>query len=173
MNYKLIILISLFVSLNAKEVSMFGAGDISSSNPYGLDKNEKAIYKNKKDLERITYKYNKLKSSFDELSEQLECFNSVYESDSKNLNKTRKSLLNFSSNISLNKSNIENLQHVSKINSDSIISLEKRMDNFILLQNDNNINVEKSLKRITYLLNKINKDYIHKNEFNELVDFVN
>jgi len=174
MNFKLITIFILFsIIVDAKEISMFGAGDISSSNPYGLDKNEKAIYKNKKDLEKIIYKYNKLKNNFDELNEQLEGFNSVYESDSKNLNKTRKSLLGFHSSIQLNNSNIENLQHVSKINSDSIISLEKRIDSFILLQNENNKNVENSLKRITYLLNKINKNYTHKNEFNELVNFVN
>jgi len=159
--------------LNANEISMFGAGDLNSEKPYGLDKTEKAIYDNKKNLENITYKYNSLKSNFEEISEKLQGFNSVYENDSANLNKTRKSLSGIDSNINLNNSNIENLQHVSKINSDSIISLEKRIDSFISLQSENNINVEKSLKRITYLLNKINNNYINKNEFNELVEFVN
>ena len=47
------------------------------------------------------------------------------------------------------------------------------MDKFISLQQKNNIIVEKSLKDITRLLNKINSNYISKKEFDELVDFVN
>ena len=173
--YKLILILLVFCStlLNSKEISVFGAGDITSSNPYGLTKAEKSIYNNKRKLESLTYKYNSLKTNLDELSQKLQGINSVYESDSENLNKTRKSILNIDSNINVNKSNIENLQHVSKINSDSIISLERRIDNFITVQSENNKNVENSLKRITYLLNKINKDYTSKKKFNELVEFVN
>ena len=176
MNKKIfIILILIFISTFSfsKEVSVFGAGDINSENPYGLTKTEKSIYKNKNKLESLTSKYNKLQSNFDELSQQIQGFNSVYENDSENLNKTRKSMVSIDSAIKSNQSDLQNLQQVSKLNTDSIITLEKRLDEFIELQTKNNKTLEKSLSRVTYLLNKINKKYVNKDEFNELVKYVN
>jgi len=168
-----IILIFISTIVYAKEVSVFGAGDINSDNPYGLTKTEKSIYKNKNKLESLTTKYNKLQSNFDELSQQIQGFNSVYENDSENLNQTRKSILGIDSSIKSNQSDLENLQQVSKLNTDSIITLEKRLDEFIELQTKNNNTLEKSLSRVTYLLNKINKSYVKKDEFKELVKYVN
>jgi TolA-binding protein len=173
-NKILITLLSLTLSSSfAKEISVFGAGDINSANPYGLTKTEKSIYNNKKKLENLTLKYNQLQSNFDEISEKLQGFNSVYENDSENLNKTRKTIVNIDSAIKANRTDLENLQQVSKLNTDSIIALEKRLDEFIELQTQNNKSIQKSLSRVSYLLNKINKNYVDKNEFNELVNYVN
>ena len=48
---KVLFLLVLSVGfLNSKEVSVFGAGDIDSSSPYGLTNAEKVIYKNTKKI---------------------------------------------------------------------------------------------------------------------------
>jgi TolA-binding protein len=174
MNKKIFLPILFITTISfSKEISVFGAGDINSDNPYGLTKTEKSIYDNKKRLESLNKKYSKLQTDFNDVLEKLDGFNSVYESDSENLNKTRKSLLGIDTAIKSNRTDLENLQQVSKLNTDSIILLEKRVDEFIELQSKNNKKVERSLRNITYLLNKINKNYVNKDEFNELVKFVN
>ena len=159
--------------LNGKEISVLGAGDIDSSSPYGLTKTEKAILKNSQKIKSFSSKINSIESSQEEIVEKLEGFSSVYESDSKSLHKTKRNITSINNNIEANKINIENLNIIVKANTNNIATLEEKLDNFILLQQKNNILVEKSLEKITVLLNKVNTNYVTKKEFDELVSFVN
>ena len=159
--------------LNAKEISVLGAGDIDSSSPYGLTKTEKAILKNSKKIKSFTTKINSLELSQEEIVEKLEGFSSVYESDSKSLHKTKRNIASINNNIEANKINIESLHTSVKKNTDNILILVEKLDNFILLQQKNNNLVEESLEKITLLLNKVNANYTSKKEFDELVAFIN
>ncbi|MCK5294792.1 MAG: hypothetical protein KAJ49_09080 [Arcobacteraceae bacterium] len=186
----LFFLVILIVSLNSKEVSVFGAGDVDSSSPYGLTNAEKVIYKNTKKISNIKNKINKInnninniESSYEDLIQKLEGMESVYESDSKSLYRTKKVLSLINNSIEANSVNIEvtsiNLAKNSIllkqviINSKKLLELENKIDNFISLQEKNNKIVEKTLKNTTKLINDINSKYITKKQFDELITFVN
>jgi len=161
------------VFLSAKEISVLGAGDIDSSSPYGLTKTEKAILKNSKKIKSFSNKIHSIELSQEEIIEKLEGISSVYESDSKSLYKTKRSITSIHNNIEANKINISNINsHIDK-NTNNIKILEEKIDTFILVQKKNNILVEKSLEDITKLINSINMNYVSKKEFDELVSFVN
>ena len=170
-------IISLFVFsvllLNSKEISVLGAGDIDSSSPYGLTKIEKAIFENNKKINSFSNKINSIELSQEEIIEKLEGFSSVYETDSKSLYKTKNKIKSINYNLEANKENINKFSESIKLNTKNINSLEVKLDNFISLQQKNNILVENSLKKITTLLNKINNKYVSKKEFDELVEYVN
>ena len=135
---KKILILSILASfLNSAEVSMFGAGDIDSPNPYGLSKAEKAAYLNKQKLKDLNYKFNKLKSSYDEVNEKLQGISSVYENDSESLSKAKRTINNLNNNIEATTLTLDNLKKLSISNSDGLINLEKRLDNFIEIQKNN------------------------------------
>ena len=50
---KLIAFIGLISILNGREPSVYGAGDIDSSSPYGLTKTEKSVLENRKSIQNI------------------------------------------------------------------------------------------------------------------------
>jgi TolA-binding protein len=159
-----------FVTLSAKEISAFGAGDINSANPYGLTKSEKAVLQNTKKIDSIQRKVNSVKNSQDDLIQRLEGIESVYESDSKNIYKTKKSLQTIQDKVnnnfsSFSKQIIENEQRIS--------ALETKVDEFIDLQKQNNKFVEDKLIELAEALNKINSNYVKQEQFDELVQFVN
>jgi TolA-binding protein len=159
-----------FAILNAKEISAFGAGDINSANPYGLTKAEKAVLKNSDKIKSLQKKLNSYISSQEDLTQTLEGIKSVYENDSKNIYKTKNNLKNIQDQIktdfsSFSKQIIENEQRISV--------LEKKLDDFITLQKQNNKFVEEKLIELATAINKINTNYVREEQFNELVQFVN
>lgn len=159
--------------LNSKEISVLGAGDIESSSPYGLTKAEKAILKNSKKIKTFSNKINSIELAQEEVIEKLEGISSVYESDSKSLYKTKKNITSITNNIKANKVNIISLTSMVKSNTKKLGLLEEKLDNFISLQQKNNILVEKSLEKVAQLINNINSNYVSKKEFDELVAFIN
>lgn len=163
---KVLITISLALFIYAKEVSVFGAGDLNSKEPYGLTDLEKTTYSNIQEIKKLSKKLNQLKNSNTQLDQKIQGISSVYESDSENLNKNRNAISNITNTITVNTITIEKLKQLSIANSDSIITLEKRLDDFIIKE-------EHNLANITKLLNKINKYYVSKKQFDELVSFVN
>lgn len=65
----------LFLSISflfSDEVSVFGAGDLDDSSPYGLTSSEKKIIENKKEINRLAKKDLKSKKSIDNLQNQIE-----------------------------------------------------------------------------------------------------
>lgn len=169
--FKLIIFcITSYVLLGAKEISAFGAGDISSESPYGLTKSEKSTLKNLKKIESISREINSVRSLQDDMNQRLEGIESVYESDSKNIYKTKKNLKNIQDKMKLDFSNfskqiIENEQRIS--------SLEVKLSELISLQKNNNKFVEDKLIELATVINKINSTYINEKQFDELVQFIN
>lgn len=152
--------------LVAKEVSVFGAGDMDSSTPYGLTKAEKASYKNAQEIKEVTYQVNNLRSNIDELKLQLDGFKSVFDTDSKNLNSTKNKLADLIANYDRIETKIDTLEK-------KLVSLENNLDLFIEAQKKNNQLLQDSNLKLNSVLSKINQDYVSKKEFDELVKFVN
>lgn len=170
------LLICFLSSLNSKDVSVFGAGDVESPSPYGLTNAEKVIYKNSKKIKKNITRINNIELSYDDLIEKIEGIKSVYESDSKSLNKTKKTLLTIKNSIDENKVNVNKNATLSKkiiLNSDKLKELENKIDLFISLQEKNNKLLEETLDDTTKLINDINNKYITKKQFDELVSYVN
>lgn len=150
----------------AKEVSVFGAGNMDSSTPYGLTKAEQASYKNTQKINDLNLKINTIETKTDDIAQQFEGIKSVFDSDSKNLNATKNDLQNLLSTS-------EELTGRISENEKAISTLNLKLDNFIELQKKNNDLLEESNKKLSEIVNKINKEYVSQKQFDELVSFVN
>jgi len=147
------------IFLLAAEPSAFGAGDLSSPEPYGLTSNEQVILETKKKLTQVAQKSSSQASQLDSLRERIDGLQSIVESLS------RKS-------------------HNNKIN---LQSLKEETDKAFVNSNEyqtrvgesvaqNTQEIEKlkiAISELSKLLDDINAHYVSKSEFNALVDDVN
>lgn len=175
---KYILVVSLMTSLSyGKEISVFGAGNLDASTPYGLSKAEKAVLQNNEKVNALSSKIEALElklgtfdSKQDEISQRIEGIKSVYESDSQNLNSTKLK-------IKTSENKFEEQAGVLSVkieeNSKKIAEISTRLDDFITLQKKNNKLLEDSNFKLLTIINKINGEYIKRGEFDELVAFIN
>ena len=165
--FRYILVIAIFsISINAKDVSVFGAGNSDFRKPYNVINIEKVSQENRNSI-------NKLKLLQETLEQRLQGISSVYEHDSKELNSNKNTISNISNNFKNYNASLEKLNKITVLNSDSIIAIEKKIDEFISEKRINNMKIQKSLLDISTLLNKINKNHVSNTRFEELVSFVN
>jgi TolA-binding protein len=155
---KTILLTALVVCSHAQEVSVFGAGNLDSAKPYGLTSSEKYILKNKQKLGSIDSKVKGVNSSIEMLTERIDGIESVYESDSRRLNKALKEVNKIVEEKEAQDAKIEDMKSV--------------LNQLMQLQEENNARTSKniailksSIKKLTKLVNKINSNYISVKEF--------
>jgi len=154
-----ILLIFSPLSLFSTEPSAFGAGDLSSSQPYGLTKNEKVLLETEKKLKTVTKKSNSQANQLDSLLERIDGLQSIVESLSR---KTHN-----------NKVNLHNLQNSTTAVSDSTNEYQKRLG---LSIQENKQEIEKlqlSLSEVSKSVTSISAEYVSKSEYNALVKDVN
>jgi TolA-binding protein len=161
-----LLLVTVTTNIFANQVSVYGAGDLDSSEPYGLTKAEKASLKNQNIIKQLSLQINSIESSQDEIKQQFEGIKSVFDSDSKNLSSTKNKL-------STVVENYKNIETLVQGNSNKINELEQKLDEFIALQKKNNELLQESNLKLNDIVSKINNDYVSKKEFDELVYFVN
>lgn len=159
MNKKLLLLfISLISYAVSAEVSVFGAGDLNSKNPYGLTQTEEHILKNKKVLGSIDTKVKTVKSTITTINERIDGLESIYEGDSLKLNSAVLKINELVSDNDINKVDISNLKELTAqimVVQDDIKSENKK----------NLASLKKAIKNLTSLVNKINNNYISSKEF--------
>ncbi len=169
MNY--IFLVALFAtivpfSLIGAEPSAFGAGNLDSSQPYGLTSSEKVILQNKKNLKKVVVKSNNQANEVDSLRERIDGLQTIIEGLSRKAQDNR-----------------VNLKNLDEKNSQELLSAneyEKRLSEAAELNSEvaqNNLkNIEQinlTVSELSTLLNKINSEYITKDDFNALVNDFN
>ncbi|MDQ7043462.1 MAG: tetratricopeptide repeat protein [Sulfurimonas sp.] len=158
---KIVLLLSTVLPflLSAAEPSAFGAGDISSSNPYGLTSNEKVILDTKKKLHKVAVKSNNQADKLDSLRERIDGLQSVIESLSRQTHK--------------NKLDLKNQAQVNELKANSSSEYEKRLSD--LVQHNEKLLSEQAnlISEISLVVDDINSKYVSKNEFNSLVKDVN
>lgn len=159
----LIFLLSTFAVAN--EVSVFGAGDLDSKNPYGLTKTEERILKNKKELGSIDTKVKSVKTTLETLSERIDGLESIYDGDSQKLNSAiltmNKLLTDFETNQNLTDKNSEDIKNLKKV-TDQILQMQEE----ISTTNKKNIdNLKLALEKITEKVNTINSNYLSEKDF--------
>jgi len=152
--------------LISSEPSAFGAGDLNNPEPYGLTSNEKVILDNKDKLRKVVVKSNNQANEVDSIRERIDGLQSIIESLSRKAHNNK---------INLNRLNEENVLKTE--NSDEY---EKRLSDVVQNNSKNiseiNSEIEKMkivMSEVSLLVDSINKDYVTKAEFNNLVNDVN
>lgn len=138
----------------ANEVSAFGAGNLNSKNPYGLNSTEKDILKTRKSLETVDSKVKDVKLSLESISERIDGLESIYEGDSQKLNSSVLKINDIVKNIEENST----LTEKHKIDIEQIQMMQEEYAKSIA-------NLKLALKKLTSTVNNINKKYISEKEF--------
>jgi TolA-binding protein len=143
----------------ASEPSAFGAGDLTSSQPYGLTSNEKVILETKQKLKKVAQKSNYQENKLDSLRERIDGLQSIVESLSRKAHNNK---------ISLQKLATKNEQGLQNSN-----AYEERLAQQI---QDNSVKIEtlkEAVKELSKVVDDINLHYVTKEEYNTLVHDVN
>jgi len=156
-----LLLLSFFspLVLLAAEPSAFGAGDITSSNPYGLTKDEKLLLETEKKLKKVSTKSKLQATQLESLRERVDGLQSVLES--------------LSRKAQTNKINLQNIEQATDGSLESIEEYQKRLS-LSIQKNKEEIDALKHLtSELTKSLEAISIDYVTKADYNALVTNVN
>ena len=160
-NSKIVFLLSCFLPILSfsAEPSAFGAGDLTSSNPYGLTSNEKVILDTKKRLHTVSVKSNNQANELDSLRERIDGLQSIIESLSRKAHN--------------NKINLKKQNEANSLKSQNSSEYEQRLSE-VVQANETSIAQQKIImSEMSLLIDDINAKYISKQEFNALVKDVN
>jgi len=159
---KYFLLLSVSLSLFAKEPSAFEAGNLDSPSPYGLTTTEKYILQNKKDIDQLKKQNILTASKLQELEEKVEGLKSIIEGTDKNLNNLK---LKLNELLEEKEKDKEDLKYkFSQLNED--------LNKTITLQKENFSQIKNVLTELTSLIDSINSSYISKEEFKKEMDKV-
>jgi len=155
MKYIIVLPFLLFSSVWA-EVSVFGAGDLKSSNPYGLSETEKAIYANKKMTLQNAREIRALKLRIDDLSESLDGLRSVVSSLGEKIGQTGQKLYEMN-----RQGSAADEDDVAQLKAE--LAEQKRQNEKILI----------ALKKLTGMIDTINASYVTRDELKTVKKKVN
>jgi len=158
---KIVFLLSciLPISLLSAEPSAFGAGDLTSSNPYGLTSKEKVILDTKKQLHKVAVKSNNQANELDSLRERIDGLQTIIESLSRKAHNNKITLKRFI------ESNLESSKNSNEY--------EKRLSEIIEKNSESIAQQKIVMSEMSALIDTINTQYVSKSEFNTLVNDVN
>lgn len=161
MKRKYILILVAPLVLLANEPSAYSAGDLDSSNPYGLTSSEKHILKNKEEVKSLEKKVGGVNIQLSQINEGYEGLRSVTEAMNVKISKIDKRILDLeSSNSDLNSS-------VSALQSE-LASLKEYVQTSRELQTKNQENVKVVLGEMSSLIDSINNSYVSKQQFQTL-----
>lgn len=151
----------------AEEISVFGAGDLNSDSPYGLNKNEKEILKTRKNIDEVDDKVKNVKSSVNYINERMEGLESIYEGDSKKLHETVLKMNEAVEKINKNTEDIKALV-ASDQNIKNVMNQLLTMQEQTAKENTENLkNLKLAIDKLTRLVNEINKKYVSSRELDK------
>ena len=161
---KFLLSITLSTSiLLSQEVSVFGAGNLDSKEPYGLNTTEKYILKNQNKIKTVSTDVNDVRSKLDSMNSRLEGLESIFQGDSEKLNSTVMKINDISDKSTKTSSDIEELRSVST----QLLTLKEESDK----QFNTNIEaLKKALSELTVVVNKINSQYVSETQFKKNMD---
>ena len=170
---RLVLGLSFFtcISLYA-EVSVFGAGDLNSPEPYGLTDTEKLIVKNKQIVQNNEKRLKKTNSLIQELQERIEGISSLLDAESVKLNKTYINLNKHKKEFEAYKTTLK--AELSK-KDETILKLDgalKTLATDVEANKKNIVTIKKSFDDIVKLVNEINSKYVTKKEFKQLISIL-
>lgn len=157
--FYLIVAASISTSVLASEPSAFGAGNLNSATPYGLTTTEKEIYSNKQNLEKVTQKTSSINTKIDSLRERIDGLQTVLESVADKSHK--------------NTTDLNDLLKQYKDDSDAQKERNSKIDALIDANTQNIEKLKQLISDVSALVDKINANYVTKDEFNNLVQSIN
>ncbi|MBT0741613.1 Tol-Pal system protein YbgF [Campylobacter lari] len=143
------------------EISAFDAGKVDTKTPYGLTQNEKLQYENQERLKALNEYYTNLTSKINTAVENIEGLQSVTEGLNAQYSKANTKLLSLE----------ENYQNFDANITQEIQNLRAYIEENRQIQEKNHQEIQKVLGEITTLINKINDDYISKEDMNQTIAF--
>lgn len=147
------------LSLYCAEPSAFGAGDLTSDNPYGLTPDEKAILETKQKLRKVDLSTKTHASQLDSLRERIDGLQDIVEALSRKSHN--------------NKVALKELQDQNQLDSNSTNEYQKRLSELVQQNSQNVQTLQAQVLEISKLLDQINENYVSKKEFNDLVADIN
>jgi TolA-binding protein len=159
-NIQALLLVTFVSSLSfAAEPSAFGAGDLTSPQPYGLTQNEKVILQTKNTLKKVAINTKSQASQLDSLRERIDGIQSVVE--------------NLSIKSHNNKINLQKLREENKANINNIHEFQTRLGEQVQKNTQEIEKLQGMILELSKVVDKINTQYVSKEEFNLLVHDVN
>ena len=201
--FKLVFAMLIGVSSLYSEISVFGAGNLDDSNPYGLTQSEKKILENRENIAKITKSSITFKKKIDSLENSIATLQDLVRGIGQQSNQHKLKISNLIDDLQQNhliteisyqkiqesidktksqaqKNNLENKKSLNEKIKDSFaqvnIALEKQNQRLIEIE----IGVAKDfqliqsrLKRIEKILDKINKQYVTQKQLDFVVEEFN
>ena len=128
----------------SSEISVFDAGNLDSSSPYGLTDNEKTFLKNKQNVENLSRNMGDVESNLNAMQERLEGLQSVLDGLNSRMSRIEKRL-----------NDLEGNDGNSTAKSD-FDELKKYVEESRKIQETNNAKITKALKDMGALIDKSN-----------------
>ncbi len=142
---KKLLFLGFALVLFASEPSAFEAGNLNTSTPYGLTKEEKAIWQNKQAIKDLRQKLYLLQNRSETLEQKLSGLQSVVEGIDERCRKIEK-------------------RSDSDLRS-QIALLQKDLNSTITIQKENFAQIKKILKELSSMIDQINENYVPKSQF--------
>ncbi len=133
------------------EPSAYGAGDINSATPYGLSPSEKKILQNNQKVSNLNESVGTVKAELSSVSEQYEGMRSVVDS--------------YATKIAKQDERIRQMEEENQKLRDYVEENRK-------IQNENQEKIKAVLGELGSLIDSINKNYVPKDKFDQLVNEV-
>ncbi|ECQ7706286.1 hypothetical protein F0Y59_04690 [Campylobacter lari] len=161
MKLKLLSVALLGATFLHAEISAFDAGKVDTKTPYGLTQNEKLQYENQERLRALNEYYTNLTSKINTAVENIEGLQSATEGLNAQYSKANTKLLSLE----------ETYQNFDANITQEIQNLRAYVEENRQIQEKNHQEIQKVLSEITTLINKINDDYISKEDMNKTISF--
>ncbi|MCW0188742.1 hypothetical protein O8I41_06170 [Campylobacter lari] len=161
MKLKLLSVALLGATFLHAEISAFDAGKVDTKTPYGLTQNEKLQYENQERLRALNEYYTNLTSKINTAVENIEGLQSVTDGLNAQYSKANTKLLSLE----------ETYQNFDANITQEIQNLRAYVEENRQIQEKNHQEIQKVLSEITTLINKINDDYISKEDMNKTISF--
>lgn len=155
---KNLFLVAIFIatsSLFSTEVSVFDAGNLDSSSPYGLTQNEQVLLNNKKKVEKLNQNFGSTEAKVNNALERIEGLQSILEGNTAQLGRIEQRL-----------SMLETGGTNSTGASDS--DLKKYVEQSRAIQEKNNNEIKKILAELSALIDSINSNYVSKSDLSKM-----
>jgi len=148
-------------SLLANEPSVYGAGNLDSTSPYGLTSSEKHILKNSDKVKDLAQGVGSVKMKLSRINEEYEGLRSVTEAFGSKIAKTDKKIFALQEKLGTDNEKVVALQN-------EVAELKVYVNETRSLQDANQEKIKLVLGELSSLIDSINSNYVSKESFKEL-----
>jgi TolA-binding protein len=142
------------LSVSASEPSVFGAGDLTNPNPYGLTHEEKLILENKKEIQTVIQKNNAQNAKVETVTERLDGMQGIIEGLSQRSNDHAMMLQKLNEKNAVEGNATQSLEDIAKQ---------------VTANTENIAQFKALLEELSSVVDGINTNYVTKEQFGALI----